>query len=91
MSKIFKDVGFTDAESQILEMKSALLNQILQIVEQEGYSQKDLQEILAVPQPRVSELLNGKMSTMGMEKLVEYLMRLGCAPTWKFKYKKAVG
>ena len=89
MSKVFKDIGFDDAESQILEMKSTLLNQILQIVEQEGYSQKDLQEILSVPQPRVSELLNGKMSTMGMEKLIVYLVKLGCAPTWNFKCKKA--
>ena len=88
---VFAQVGFSEAEASVLEMKSALLDQILAIVKRERYSQKQLMEILAVPQPRVSELLHGKLSTMSMEKLVTYLERLGCKATWKFNYGKVAG
>ncbi len=74
---VFKDLGFDEAESEALEIKAALLNSILDVVEKRGYKQRDLEKVLDQPQPRVSELLNGKISKMSIEKLLNYLQRLG--------------
>ncbi len=74
---VFKDLGFDEAESEALEIKAALLNSILDVVEKRGYKQRDLEKVLDQPQPRVSELLNGKISKMSIEKLLNYLQHLG--------------
>lgn len=74
---VFHDLGFNQAESEALEVKAELLNAILGVVEQRGYKQRDLEKLLNQPQPRVSELLNGKISKMSIEKLLDYLQCLG--------------
>ena len=38
---------------------------------------RQLEKVLDLPQPRVSELLNGKISRMTAELLAKYLYRLG--------------
>jgi predicted XRE-type DNA-binding protein len=43
-----------------------------------------LEIILAEPQPRVSELLNGKIANKSVDKLLEYAGRLGIEPKAKF-------
>ena len=48
------------------------------------YSQKELQEILGEPQPRVSELLNGKIANKTVDKLLHYAGRLGIEAKAKF-------
>ena len=48
------------------------------------YSQKDLQVILGEPQPRVSELLNGKIANKSVDKLLYYAGRLGIEAKAKF-------
>jgi predicted XRE-type DNA-binding protein len=41
------------------------------------YSQKELQAIFHEPQPRVSELLHGRIAGKSLEKLMYYASRLG--------------
>ena len=41
------------------------------------YSQKELQAIFHEPQPRVSELLHGRIAGKSVEKLMYYASRLG--------------
>ena len=41
------------------------------------YSQKELQLILREPQPRISELLNGKIANKSVDKLLHYAGCLG--------------
>jgi predicted XRE-type DNA-binding protein len=42
-----------------------------------GVTPRQLEKLLDVPQPRVSELLNGKISRMTADLLAKYLYRLG--------------
>ena len=48
------------------------------------YSHKQLQVILAEPQPRVSELLNGKIAGKSVDKLLSYAGRLGIEAKARF-------
>ena len=60
--------GFTDKNCDA-KTASLLVNNFLPTC--------DLEKVLDQPQPRVSELLNGRISTMSIEKLLDYLQRLG--------------
>ena len=42
-----------------------------------NYSQKELQALFEEPQPRVSELLHGRIAGKSVEKLLYYAARLG--------------
>ena len=85
---IFEDIGFNKAESASLRIKADLLITIQKIVKTRGYKQRDLEKILDQPQPRVSELLRGKISRMSIDKLVDYLHRLGAETKVNVSVKK---
>jgi len=79
---VFDDLGFTPEEAAILKFKSELYSAIIKHARK--YSQKELQTIFGEPQPRVSELLNGKIANKSVDKLLEYAGRLGIEPKAKF-------
>ncbi len=86
---VFHDLGFNDNESVSLTLKADLHLKILDIVEKQKVTPRELEKILDVPQPRVSELLNGKISTLSIEKLISYLEKLGVVTSVSFKSKRA--
>jgi len=74
---IFEDFGFSTEESALLRAKAQLHLEIRKRIEKQKLSARDLEKVLDVPQPRVSELLTGKISKMSLDKLTKYLYRLG--------------
>ena len=75
--KLFEDLGFTAEEAAVLEFKLTLHNEIMKVVKRKKLTSKQLQKILDIPQPKASELLNGKITHMTADKLTKYLHRLG--------------
>jgi predicted XRE-type DNA-binding protein len=86
---VFDDLGFSPTESAALKMKADLLDAILKIVAKNGYRQRDLVKILGQPQPRVSELLRGKISSTSIEKLLDYVERLGAVAAVRVSFGRA--
>ena len=78
---VFDDLGFSQEESVALTMKSELHSRIMRCVKH--YSQSQLQEILGEPQPRVSDLLRGKISKFSLDALVGYAAALDMRPEIK--------
>lgn len=72
-SKLFETIGFSPEESIVLQFKADLYANILASVRSMKKTQHELSKILDVPQPRVSELLSGKIDKMSIEKLIKYL------------------
>ena len=72
---VMDDLGFSPEKATALKFKAELYRAILKYARK--YSQKDLQVILGEPQPRVSELLNGKIANKSVDKLLYYAGRLG--------------
>ncbi len=72
---VFDDLGFPPEKAAALKFKAELYDAILKFAKK--YSQKELQKILGEPQPRVSELVNGKISNKSVDKLLQYADRLG--------------
>ncbi len=68
-----------------LKLKAALHQDILQLVKRRGYGARDLERILRIQQPRVSELVRGKLSTLSVARLLLYADLLGAKAEVKLK------
>ena len=79
---VLDDLGFPPEHVAALKFKAELYQAILKYSQK--YSQKELQVILGEPQPRVSELLNGKIANKSIDKLLYYAGRLGIETRAKF-------
>jgi predicted XRE-type DNA-binding protein len=86
---VFNDLGLDESESAALKVKASLYQELLKCIRKRKLSQRQLQHLLDQPQPRVSELLNGKISKMSIEKLVDYLSKLGGVPSVSVKFSKS--
>jgi predicted XRE-type DNA-binding protein len=75
---VFDDLGFSPEESAALTMKSELHPKIMRCAK--NYSQSQLQKILGEPQPRISDLLRGKISKFSLDALVGYAAALNMRP-----------
>jgi predicted XRE-type DNA-binding protein len=79
-SNVFEQIGFSPEEAASLKMKSKLHSQIIKTIKKRGYTQADLQKRLNEPQPRVSDLMTGKISKFSLETLITYAEALGLHP-----------
>ncbi|HWG87782.1 MAG TPA: helix-turn-helix transcriptional regulator [Candidatus Acidoferrales bacterium] len=73
---VFDDLGFSDEDAAALKIKAGILSALLDHIRRRRYTQKQLAELLGEYQPNISNLLNGKISTMSIEKLLNYAHRL---------------
>ena len=80
---VLDDLGFSPEESATLKMKSELHSRIIKTIAHKRYTQADLQARLGEPQPRISDLMRGKISKFSLETLVGYAERLGLRPQMK--------
>lgn len=87
-TSVFYDLGFSEEDVAFLEVKSALYSELVSLLKKKKLKQKDIQLLLDIPQSRVSELLNGKISSLSIEKLLIYLNRAGVKTSVKFSAKK---
>ena len=74
---VIDDLGFSPEQAAAIKLRVSLHAEILRLVEKRKLNARQLEKILDQPQPRISELLNGKISKMSAEKLAGYLSRLG--------------
>jgi predicted XRE-type DNA-binding protein len=72
---VFEDIGFSPEKAAALRLKADLHTKIVKAASR--YSQRELQAILQTSQPRISDLLRGKMSKFSLDMLVGYAERLG--------------
>ena len=71
---VFADLGFPDAEE--LLAKAGLVSAISDIIKGRHLTQKAAAEVLGTTQPKVSNLINGKLEGFSMERLARFLNML---------------
>ncbi len=71
---IFADMG--DPDSERTHARSQLMHRITDIIKEHKLTQTQAGKILDIDQPRVSDLMNGKLSKFSMEVLVSMLNKL---------------
>jgi len=71
---VFADLGLEDAEE--LYTRTALGIQVMRILRERDYSQKEAAELLRIRQPEVSAHMRAKFSRFSQERLIGFLNRL---------------
>jgi predicted XRE-type DNA-binding protein len=66
---------FAPEDKTVSKFRNELYEEILRCAQH--YSPKELQALFEEPQPRVSELLHGRIAGKSVEKLMYYASRLG--------------
>ena len=74
---VFRDLGFSNEESEHLLVRADLLIQLQKAVASKGLKQADAARVLRVTQPRVSDLLRGRIDLFSTDALIDMLARLG--------------
>jgi predicted XRE-type DNA-binding protein len=74
---VFRDVGFGPDEAQHLLVRSELMLKVEKLLKRKGLTQAAAARIMGVTQPRVSDLLRGKIELFSTDSLIDMLAKLG--------------
>ncbi len=72
---VFADIGLPDAEERLA--KAQLAHKIAEIIQKRHISQAEAARILGTEQPKISAIMNGKLSGFSLERLIYFLNVLG--------------
>jgi len=74
---VFRDLGFPREEAGHLLVRSDLMIQLQKLVASRSLTQAEAAKVLRVTQPRVSDLLRGRIDLFSTDALIDMLARLG--------------
>src|SRR5206468_11651932 len=74
---VFRDLGFSKEESEHLLVRADLLIQVQKAIASRRLKQAEAAKVLRVTQPRVSDLLRGRIDLFSTDTLIDMLARLG--------------
>jgi len=76
-ASVFRDLGFSAGEAEHLRIRSELMTKLQAVITARELKQADAAEVLGVTQPRVSDLMRGRIDLFNAETLIGMLARLG--------------
>lgn len=74
---IFADLGFVGEEAENLKVRSTLMMEIHRVIEARGLKQREAARLFGVSQPRISELVHGRIDQFSIDSLVNMLAHAG--------------
>ena len=74
---VFSDVGFPPEEAENLRLRSELMVQVRRILEGRKLTQAAGAQLFGVTQPRISDLMRGKINLFGLDALVNMATAAG--------------
>lgn len=80
---VFRDIGFPQEEAENLLLRSELMSQAREMAQR--YSQQEAAKMLGITQPRLNQLLKGKISLFSLDALVNMLAKAGLRVSMKVK------
>jgi len=79
---VFRDLGFSKEESEHLLVRADLLIQVQKTITSRRLIQAEAAKVLRVTQPRLSDLLRGRIDLFSTDALIDMLARLGVGVRW---------
>lgn len=76
-ANVFRDLGFSSEEAENLRIRSELMARLSRVIQDHGLTQREAAKLLGVTQPRVSDLVRGKIDLFSIDSLVLMLGRAG--------------
>ena len=74
---VFLDLGFPPAEAEHLLLRSKLMSAVDDVITERKLTQAQAARVFGVSQPRVSDVIRGKIGRFTIDALVEMLARAG--------------
>lgn len=74
---VFRDVGFGTAEAANLKIRADLMIAVDQLIKRRQLTQAAAAKVLGVSQPRISDLVRGKIHLFSIDSLIDMLTRAG--------------
>ena len=87
---VFRDLGFPPKEAENLMIRSTLMIQLSRIIRDRRLTQARAATLFGVSQPRVSDLVRGKIERFSIDMLVTMLSRAGVNVSLVVKRKPKV-
>ena len=74
---VFRDLGFPPEEAANLRIRSMLMVEIKKHIQDENLTQKQAAKKFGVSQPRISDLVRGKIALFSVDTLISMLTHAG--------------
>jgi len=76
---VFRDLGFSEDEAENLKIRADLMIELTKLIEVKALTQTDAAKLLGVTQPRISDLVRGKIDRFSVDTLIEMLGHAGAS------------
>ena len=86
---VFEDVGFNRETAENLRIRADLMIELRESIRRKRLTQAQAAKLLGVTQPRVSDLIRGKIALFTIDMLVNMLARVGKKVVVQTKRAKA--
>ena len=87
---VFKDLGFPAKEAANLSIRSDLMILAAETLKDRKLTQVRAARLLGVSQPRVSDLVRGRIDLFSIDSLVEMLAKLGVSVSLQTRRSKRI-
>jgi len=74
---VFEDLGFPPEEAEHLKLRSDLMIHLRKVIEAKKLKQAEAAKLFGVTQPRISDLVQGKIHLFSIDTLVDMLAYAG--------------
>jgi predicted XRE-type DNA-binding protein len=85
----FETLGYPPEEAEHLRIRADLMLALSEVIEERGWTQAAAARALGVTQPRISDLLRGKIDRFSIDTLVQLLGQAGADVTFKVRRRRS--
>ncbi len=72
---VFRDLGFSAEEAESLRIRATLMDEIVDLLDRRNLTQTAAADLMGVSQPRLSDVVCGRIERFSIDALVEMLAR----------------
>lgn len=88
-ASVWDAIENTPQEAASMKARAALMMGLSEVIRQQGITQAEAAALLGVTQPRVSDLMRGKVNLFSLDTLMDMAATAGMAPTIQVTLPKA--
>jgi predicted XRE-type DNA-binding protein len=89
-SSVWDAIENTPQQAASMRARSELMMNLTEIIRERGMTQGDAAALFGVTQPRISDLMRGKINLFSLDTLIDMAATAGMSPTVKVSKPKAV-
>ncbi len=88
-SSVWDAIEDTPQQAACMRARSELMTSLSEVIRGRGMTQGDAAELFSVTQPRISDLMRGKINLFSLDTLIDMAAAAGMRPTVKVSMPKA--